>query len=138
MASYNEIDGVPSHANKWLLEKVLRQEWGFKVMSSRLLWHSAMQDLHHVAGEKADAARMAIEAGVDLELPDPDAIPAAGPARSGKKGCRSHDRQSVGRKLKAQILLGLFEESLRRSRARRPVRISRSIENWRQKQAAAR
>src|SRR5205085_7479905 len=30
MASYNEIDGVPSHANKWLLEKVLRQERGFK------------------------------------------------------------------------------------------------------------
>ena len=30
MASYNEIDGVPSHANSWLLEKVLRQEWGFK------------------------------------------------------------------------------------------------------------
>src|SRR5258708_19815857 len=29
MASYNEIDGVPSHANKWLLEKVLREEWGF-------------------------------------------------------------------------------------------------------------
>src|SRR5207342_1080397 len=30
MASYNEIDGVPAHANSWLLEKVLRQEWGFK------------------------------------------------------------------------------------------------------------
>jgi beta-glucosidase len=30
MASYNEIDGVPSHINHWLLDKVLRQEWGFK------------------------------------------------------------------------------------------------------------
>ena len=30
MASYNEIDGVPSHANKWLLRHVLRKEWGFK------------------------------------------------------------------------------------------------------------
>ena len=30
MASYNEIDGVPSHANKWLLRDVLRKEWGFK------------------------------------------------------------------------------------------------------------
>jgi beta-glucosidase len=29
MPSYNEIDGVPSHANTWLLEKVLRGEWGF-------------------------------------------------------------------------------------------------------------
>ena len=30
MASYNEIDGVPSHVNHWLLDKVLRQEWGFE------------------------------------------------------------------------------------------------------------
>jgi beta-glucosidase len=30
MASYNEIDGVPSHANRWLLRDVLRGEWGFK------------------------------------------------------------------------------------------------------------
>src|SRR5207244_2142407 len=30
MPSYNEIDGVPSHASKWLLHYVLRKEWGFK------------------------------------------------------------------------------------------------------------
>ena len=30
MASYNEIDGVPSHANQWLLRDVLRKEWGFE------------------------------------------------------------------------------------------------------------
>ena len=30
MASYNEIDGIPSHANRWLLRDVLRKEWGFK------------------------------------------------------------------------------------------------------------
>ena len=30
MAIYNEIDGVPSHANRWLLRDVLRKEWGFK------------------------------------------------------------------------------------------------------------
>ncbi len=29
MASYNEIDGIPSHINHWLLDRVLRQEWGF-------------------------------------------------------------------------------------------------------------
>jgi len=31
MASYNEIDGVPSHANGWLLNHILRGEWGFRV-----------------------------------------------------------------------------------------------------------
>src|SRR4029434_5129132 len=30
MASYNEVDGVPSHASRWLLRQVLRDEWGFK------------------------------------------------------------------------------------------------------------
>ena len=32
MPSYNEVDGVPSHANKWLLNDLLRKEWGFKGM----------------------------------------------------------------------------------------------------------
>jgi beta-glucosidase len=29
MPSYNEVDGIPSHANRWLLDRILRQEWGF-------------------------------------------------------------------------------------------------------------
>ena len=33
MPSYNEIDGVPSHANKWLLRDILRNEWGFRGMA---------------------------------------------------------------------------------------------------------
>jgi beta-glucosidase len=39
MASYNEVDGVPSHANKWLLRDVLRKEWKFKGFIVRLLRH---------------------------------------------------------------------------------------------------
>ncbi len=73
MASYNEIDGIPSHANKWLLGKVLRDEWGFKGnVVSDYYGITQLQELHHVAGDKAEAAKLAIEAGVDLELPDPD------------------------------------------------------------------
>ena len=53
MASYNEIDGVPSHANKWLLEKVLRQEWGFQGnVVSDYYAIPQMQELHHVAADK--------------------------------------------------------------------------------------
>lgn len=69
MPSYNEIDGVPSHANKWLLEKVLRQEWGFKGhIVSDYYAIPQLQDLHHVADDKNEAAQMGIEAGVDIEL----------------------------------------------------------------------
>lgn len=78
MASYNEIDGVPSHANRWLLREVLRKEWGFKgfVVSD----YYAIGELgyrpdthgHSVAKDKKEACRLAVEAGVNLELPEPD------------------------------------------------------------------
>ena len=78
MASYNEIDGVPSHANRWLLEDVLRREWGFRgiVVSD----YFAIRELaqrpeplgHHVAADGKQAAALAVRAGVNIELPDPD------------------------------------------------------------------
>jgi beta-glucosidase len=71
MPSYNEIDGVPSHQNRWLLTQVLRGEWGFDgaVISD----YGAVPELdtiHHVAGDLEAAARHALAAGVDCELPD--------------------------------------------------------------------
>jgi beta-glucosidase len=78
MASYNEIDGVPSHANKWLLQDILRKEWGFKgyVVSD----YFAIRELHerpelfgnHLAEDGKQAAALALNAGVNIELPDPD------------------------------------------------------------------
>src|SRR3546814_3754727 len=71
MPSYNEIDGVPSHANRWLLGDVLRGEWGFDglVVSDYGGVHE-LATLHHVAADEAEAARLALEAGVDSELPE--------------------------------------------------------------------
>jgi len=81
MASYNEIDGVPSHANKWLLREVLRDEWGFEgvVVSD----YYAIAELnvrpeatsHAVAEDRMEAALLAAEAGVNIEFPDPDCYP---------------------------------------------------------------
>jgi beta-glucosidase len=78
MASYNEVDGVPSHANRWLLQEILRKEWGFKgyVVSD----YFAIRELHerpelfgnHLAEDGKQAAALAVEAGVNIELPDPD------------------------------------------------------------------
>jgi len=110
MASYNEIDGVPSHANKWLLEKVLRQEWGFQGnVVSDYYAIPQLQDLHHVAGDKATAAKLAIEAGVDIELPDPDCYPTLVQlVKDGKISEATIDR-AVARNLRNKFLLGLFE-----------------------------
>lgn len=70
MPSYNEIDGLPSHANLWLLENVLRREWGFEGHTvSDYYGIKELMEKHHVAAFREDAARQAIEAGVDIELP---------------------------------------------------------------------
>ncbi len=78
MASYNEIDGVPSHANRWLLRDVLRQEWGFTgfvVSDYFAIWELADRPDthgHRVAANKKEACALAVRAGVNIELPDPD------------------------------------------------------------------
>jgi beta-glucosidase len=110
MASYNEIDGVPAHANKWLLEKVLREEWGFKgYIVSDYYGIAQLESLHHVAAGKAEAARLALEAGVDLDLPDPDCFPVLVQlVKEGMVAEATIDR-AVARNLRAKFLLGLFE-----------------------------
>ena len=74
MPSYNEIDGVPSHANRWLLTKILREEWGYKgsVQSD----YFAIKELiarHKLTTDLGQTAVMALHAGVDVELPDGEA-----------------------------------------------------------------
>ncbi|MFO6428881.1 glycoside hydrolase family 3 N-terminal domain-containing protein [Erythrobacter sp. W302b] len=71
MPSYNEIDGVPSHANAWLLGTVLRGEWGFDgIIASDYGGVHELATLHHVARDLEDAAHQALRAGVDSELPE--------------------------------------------------------------------
>ncbi len=78
MASYNEIDGVPSHANVWLLRDILRGEWGFEgfvVSDYYALWELHYRPDthgHFVAADKKEAAVLGVRAGVNLELPEPD------------------------------------------------------------------
>ena len=78
MPSYNEVDGIPSHANRWLLRDVLRKEWGFTgftVSDYYAIWEMADRPDthgHHVAVDKKEAAALAVRAGVNIELPEPD------------------------------------------------------------------
>jgi len=110
MPSYNEIDGVPSHANKWLLQKLLREEWGFKGhVVSDYYAIPQMVDLHHLASDKAATAKLAIEAGVDTELPDPDAFPTLLKLVKDGAVAEATLNQAVARTLRAKFLLGLFE-----------------------------
>ena len=110
MPSYNEIDGVPSHANVWLLEKVLRGEWGFggAVVSD----YYAIDDLmnvHHIAADRDSAARRALEAGVDIDLPSGNAYATlTRQVRDGKVSVESINT-AVRRLLALKFRAGLFE-----------------------------
>src|SRR5213592_3730548 len=68
MTSFNEIGGIPSHANRWLVTTLLRDEWKFPgfVVSD---W-TGVEELrnHSVAGSRADAGLVALEAGVDMDM----------------------------------------------------------------------
>jgi beta-glucosidase len=78
MASYNEIDGIPSHANKWLLRDLLRKQWGFQgfvVSDYYAIWELGYRPDthgHFVAKDRKESCKLAVEAGVNIELPDPD------------------------------------------------------------------
>ena len=69
MTSYNTIDGIPCSANEWLLQEVLRNSWDFKgVVFSDLNAVNAIYATQHVAADPAEAAAMALKAGVDIDL----------------------------------------------------------------------
>jgi beta-glucosidase len=110
MASYNEIDGVPSHASKWLLGDVLRGEWGFTgaVVSD----YYAIDELagrHSIAKDKTDAAILALAAGVDSDLPTGAAYSTLlNSVREGKVS-ETAINQAVARMLAMKFRAGLFE-----------------------------
>lgn len=81
MASYNEIDSIPSHANKWLLRSILRDEMGFNgfVVSD---YHGILElhnrectFSHGLAKNRTEAASLAIDAGVNIEFPEMECYP---------------------------------------------------------------
>jgi beta-glucosidase len=111
MASYNEIDGIPSHANKHLLDTILRQEWGFDgVLVSDYFGITDLKNLHHVVATYDEAAKVALEAGVDVELPFADAFHfLADDVKNGQVSEALIDR-SVARVLRVKFLAGLFDD----------------------------
>lgn len=111
MPSYNEIDGIPSHSNKHLLDDILRREWGFQgLVVSDYFGITELRTLHHVVGSNEDAAKLALESGVDLELPFAAAYPSLiEQVREGRVSEALVDR-SVARVLREKFLTGLFDD----------------------------
>ena len=110
MTSFNEIGGIPSTASPWLMTTVLRREWGFKgfVVSD---WTAVNELVNHgVAGTRADAGKLALEAGVDMDMVSRiyvDDLPAL--VKAGRIPMAVVN-EAVRRVLRAKVMLGLFED----------------------------
>src|SRR3989441_731413 len=119
MTSFNEIGGVPSHANRWLVTALLRDEWKFPgfVVSD---W-TGVEELrnHGVAGSRADAGEVALEAGVDMDMVSRiylEDLPAL--VRAGRIPIATVDA-AVRRVLAGKRALGLFDDPYRGSSVER-------------------
>jgi beta-glucosidase len=110
MPSYNEIGGVPSHANRWMLNDVARKEWGFKgVMVSDYMGIKDLVTRHMIAATPKEAAWYAAKAGVDIETPDGHAYRhLAELVREGRIAETDID-EMVRRILALKFYAGLFE-----------------------------
>lgn len=112
MHSYAEIDGFPVAANPALLTGVLRDQWGFDgTVVADYFGVAFLHLLHDIAVDHADAARQALTAGVDIELPTGDAYlsPLKAALESGAADIAIVDR-AVTRALMQKEELGLLDE----------------------------
>ncbi|WP_311243783.1 glycoside hydrolase family 3 N-terminal domain-containing protein [Microbacterium sp. WCS2018Hpa-23] len=110
MNSYVDIDGVPVTADARYLTGILRDRWGFDgVVVSDYFAVDFLYSMHRAAADSADAARLALTAGIDVELPSPDAfVTLADQVRDGRLPVEVLDR-AVGRVLAQKEELGLLD-----------------------------
>ena len=110
MPSYNEVDGIPSHSNKRLLTDILRGEWGFDgLVVSDYFGPTELMTVHQITDSREAAARYALDAGVDLELPfEANYSTLVEQVKQGKVAISEVDR-SVRRVLSQKFQAGLFE-----------------------------
>ncbi|NLE35543.1 MAG: beta-glucosidase [Bacteroidales bacterium] len=111
MPSYNEVDGVPSHANKWLLKDLLRGKWGYKGMIvSDYYGVDQLYNKHFVSADATEAATTAFNCGVQYEFPQANMyriLPELVRKRKVKKEDVDHAVEQV---LTFKFSLGLFED----------------------------
>ena len=111
MASYNEIDGIPSHSSKWLLHDILRDEWKYQgAVVSDYYAIEEMSSRHKIAGDVPTAAKMALDAGVDVDLPSGISYANLGALVQAGKVTTAQIDKAVERILTMKFNAGLFEQ----------------------------
>lgn len=110
MAAHNELNGIPCHADRWMMTDIMRDEYGFDgFIVSDWMDVSRIHDLHHAALDLDDAYRQAVEAGLDMNMHGPGFAESI--LKQVKAGTVSKDviDRACRAILTAKFHLGLFE-----------------------------
>jgi beta-glucosidase len=109
MASFNEIDGIPATANKWLLTDVLRNQWGFKgFLVSDYTGVSEM--INHGIGDLQTVSARALDAGLDIDMVSEGLLTTLGNSVKEGKITEQQITEACRRILEAKFKLGLFDD----------------------------
>lgn len=112
MASFNTVDGIPSHGNRWLLTELLREQWGFEgfVMAD----YTGVEEIWDNGGaeDKTEAGIISLHAGNDMDMVS-EVFPNLGEAyEAGRVDIKDIDR-ACRLVLEAKYKLGLFDDPYR-------------------------
>lgn len=110
MAAHNELNGIPCHADRWMMTDIMRGEYGFKgFIVSDWMDVDRIYDLHHAAPSLKDAFYETIDAGLDMRMHGPDFLEKVVElVKEGKLSEAQIDR-ACSKILEAKFRLGLFE-----------------------------
>jgi beta-glucosidase len=112
MASFNEIDGLPAHGNKWLLTDVLKKQWGFKgmVVSD---YTGINEMIAHGVGDLKTVSALSMNAGLDMDMVGEGFLTTLGASLKEKKVTQARIDEACRKILEAKYRLGLFEDPYR-------------------------
>lgn len=109
MASFNEIDGIPATANKWLLTDVLRRQWGFKgfVVTD---YTGINEMIDHGMGDLQTVSALALKAGIDMDMVGEGLLTTLKKSLQEGKVTLAQIDAACRRVLEAKYKLGLFDD----------------------------
>lgn len=128
MASFNEVDGVPATANRWLMTDVLRNRWGFDgfVVTD---YTGIAEMVPHGIGDLQQVSARALEAGVDMDMVSEGFVGTLKQSLDEGKISMEYIDRACRRILEAKYKLGLFDDPYKYCDTRRPARDVFNAEN---------
>ena len=109
MSSFNLVDGVPATANKWLLDDLLRGEWGYDGMVVTDYGSIGEMLSHSVSANLQEAAAQALKAGTDMDMCSMGFIATLEKSLKEGKVSETDIDKACRRVLEAKYKLGLFQ-----------------------------